>query len=403
MEKNFIMLRNDVVRNENGASLLIKANNSKVVNVLCALDQMVNRLGWCCFSIEKLCSACGVKALRGFKKDGKANSIEQIRNILILLQEEGYISDINVDLEKVKSKEFIECTYDNKTQNSKFFKLDVDTFLKIAEMKNSDILSFYCYIKSMIGENNYYCYPKEDKISEDLNICRDNIKKIRELLKANNLIDFGNIGNVIKNGKVQATNMVYVLESKNLLSVLDISKAYYVNQQGANIVGKRTDKKVKQLHMLKSTAKRELNKGKEVSTNVKNKINKLEEQLNEQGTELTRKEALEKIDEILKDSKLTAGDIATDLQVSVYTAEGCEEILNQIQDRKYVKELEKEYTEIEKRLTGNSSWGTEEPNMYKGECEEPKTKIKNDKDYQEFLKSLNPSSDNDDSWINGLL
>lgn len=418
MGKNFIMLKNNIVRNKNGASLLIKANNSKVVNVLCALDQMINRLDWCCFSIEKLCIACNVKPTKGKDRNGKPRTIEQIRNILILLQQEGYIDNLNVDLSKVKADTFIECTYNNKIEKDGFFKLDVDIFLKLVELKNIDALNFYCYIKSIIGENNYYCFPKEEDISKDLNICKDNIKKTRELLKVNNLIDFGNIGNIIKNGKVQATNMVYVLESKNLLSALDISKAYYVNQQGASIVGKRTDKKVKQLNMLKSTAKRELNKGKEISQNVLDNINKLEKQLNEQGTKITRKEALEKIDEILKDSKLTAGDIATDLQVSVYTAEGCEEILNQIQDKEYIKELEKEYGEIEEKLTGNSdvvkhdnrnrrsfydddTWGTEEPNMY-GEWEEPKTKIKNDKDYQEFLKSLNPSNDNDDSWINDL-
>ena len=67
MENNFIMIKNNVVRANEGVSLFQKVDNSKIVNVLCALDQMVNRLGYCCFSIEKLCSACGVKAMRGFK------------------------------------------------------------------------------------------------------------------------------------------------------------------------------------------------------------------------------------------------------------------------------------------------------------------------------------------------
>ena len=294
--ERFIMIKNEVVRPmEVGKESLVKAmNNTKVANIIAILDQCVNRMNKCSFSIEELCEFCGVKAIRGTGK-----SIEQIRMILIALQSEGYISELNVDLLKVKMNEHISCTYNGvKDEDKMFFKLPVDTFSKLVALKNTDCTTLYMYIKSMIGENNYCCFPTIEDIMSDTALTKTSIEKCTKILNEEKLLFVGNIGQVIVTNKdgsksTQTASNTYVIDDKDMESALEKSKQYYINERGAILTNKKISKKTRQINALNTNIKIAEKKGKD-TTSLQNKLNILNEEIKEvkdKVSDLSRTEA----------------------------------------------------------------------------------------------------------------
>ena len=194
---------------------------------------------------------------------------------------------------------------------------------------------FYCYIKSMIGENNYYCYPESETIYRDLGFDKDKIKRIVDKLSKIEVLFSDNIGQVVTSDGCRNATNVYVLDKNDLEGALLSSKQYYQNEIGAKVLNKKQETKAQQLSMLKNTAKREINKGKKVSDKLQNKIDKLSEEL-DNNCPLNRTEALTEIDTILEklDLGVDAGQIAVAIGLNIYKAKDCNEILNILNDIK---------------------------------------------------------------------
>ena len=429
--ERFIMIKNEVVRAmEVGKESLVKAmNNTKVSNIIAILDQCVNRMNKCSFSIEMLCDWCGVKPKRG---EGK--SIEQIRMILIALQSEGYISELNVDLLKVKSNEYISCTYNGvKDEDKMFFKLPVDTFNKLVALKNTDCTTLYMYIKSMIGEKNYCCFPTVEDIISDTGLTKTSVEKCTKILNEEKLLFVGNIGQVIVTNKdgsksTQTASNVYVLDENDMNNALVKSKQYYEDERGAIITNKKISKKIRQANALNTNIKIAEKKGKD-TTVLQNKLNKLNEEIEEvkdKVSDLSRTEALEQIDKLIEESGLdiTAGDIATLEGVSVFDAKGCNEILkaintngvdyyyNEINENKEYEEVEDTEDDVEEEIDD-----TKYDKLFKTKTVVVKSNVNKDrwgsrspfndgynpfKSQDDFLKSINKDEDDDD-FIDSLL
>ncbi|VYU50820.1 hypothetical protein [Clostridium butyricum] len=353
---NFIMLRNEIIRSKlekvddrtkkrTKDSLCVRYNNNKLIGVLCALDQSITRNGLCKFTIEELCTVCGVKAIRGYNKDKETGeiipkSIEQIKLILKLLIDDGYISNINVDLEKVKTTEMISCTYFNKIDDDYkdgFFKLNIDIYNKLLSLKNVDAMVLYCNVKSRIGENNYYCYTALDTFNVDTNIANNTIEKCFKLLKENGLLFTANIGQVRKNRETSNYVTYYVLKEKNVYSALEQAiedaKSY-----GFHVLTKFQDSKIKQLNGYKGQKQKQLNAGKIVSKELENKIAELEEKYS-YNCEYSKKDLLKLGDKLLHELGLDEqgidlGMIAKEYDLSVYKYEDLDEIIAILEEMK---------------------------------------------------------------------
>ena len=73
------------------------------------------------------------------------------------------------------------------------------------------MLFLYCDIVSRIDSKGY-CFPSFESFKMDLNTTSDNrINDALKLLQNNNLIAYGNVGQILVDGKVQQGNNVYVL------------------------------------------------------------------------------------------------------------------------------------------------------------------------------------------------
>ena len=432
MEERFIMIKNEVVRpmELNKESLVKSMNNTKVTNIIAILDQCVNRMNKCSFSIEELCDWCGVVA-----KTGKGKTVEQIRMILIALQSEGYISELNVDLLKVKMNEHISCTYNGvKDEDKMFFKLPIDTFSKLVALKNTDCTTLYMYIKSMIGENNYCCFPTVEDIISDTGLTKTSVEKCTKILNEEKLLFVGNIGQVIVTNKdgsksTQTASNVYVIDDKDMESALEKSKQYYINERGAILTNKKISKKTRQINALNTNIKIAEKKGKD-TTSLQNKLNILNEELEEakdKVSDLSRTEALEQIDKLIEESGLniTAGDIATLEGVSVFDAKGCNEILkaintngvdyyyNEINENKEDEEIEDDVEDTDEEEINDTKYDK----LFKTKTVVIKSNVNKDrwgsrspfndgynpfKSQDEFLKSINKDYDDDD-FIDSLL
>lgn len=340
---NFIMLKNELVQSEMENidkdikkrvkdSLIVKYGNNKMIGVLCALDQAITKNNYCKFTIDELCGYCGVKTTKG-----KGKSIEQIRVILIALQSEGYILNINVDLLNVKATEMIKCTYLNGISEdfkNGFFKLPIDIYIKLLELKDTDALMLYCNIKSKIGENNYYNFTQITTFATDINVDKNTIERLLSVLEDNKLVFKVSIGQVRKDGITSNYKNYYVLNENEIEKVKE-QAMLDATGEGYHILTKFQDKKIKQLNGLKGQRQKQANAGKDTSK-LDDKIAQLEEKYSYKFDGETRKDILAKIDElrIKYNLDVNAYDIAnnSDYKIDIKTKEGCAEVLAIIEE-----------------------------------------------------------------------
>lgn len=270
----FIKLPNNIVWTyEKGEVSLTRDMNSKTIMILANLMYRCNVIGDCYFTLEDLIVTCGY-----VPKTSKGKTNDQFKNVLIELQELGFIVESNIDLITIKSNTFIKCKIntqiakDDEGNDIEFFKLNYKKYLEIisldTKVDKSLLLNTYCYINSRLfhrGENdrscdNYgtrtwgraeCCYFTYDEATRDLNISENTFKDHISILSDNKLIAYNNIGLVKRDDKTRMANNVYVIDHEELQMGLLDSK-YYYEQNGYIILGLKSTETTKKIIGLES-------------------------------------------------------------------------------------------------------------------------------------------------------
>jgi DNA-binding transcriptional MocR family regulator len=140
------------------------------------------------------------------------------------------------------------------------------------------IIHLYLYILSCINNNKQdedykLAYPKIETMANELEISENTVLKYIDILKANKLIYYNNVGYKIVNGEYRMTN------------------TYYCRNEDIELLNNRLDK-IKQTKNITI-----MNKSDKVKTNnkrsVKQKINKLINKLNKTEEEIERLKLLQ--------------------------------------------------------------------------------------------------------------
>lgn len=239
---SFSCLPNNLFRDSDDSLSLYKLiGNNKVTVVLDYL--YVNQLKFfnCTkFTLQDMIISCG------FKVDThKGKSVDKFKDVLTTLSNLGFIE---CDVSNVKVNDFISAKVNFMVnQRTNFFKLNFVAKEKIVNYKekgidNCNLLNVYCYIVSLIGGNNKYCYPNYTDIERDLNIAPRSISKYINVLSDMGLIAYSNIGLVEDYNKIRFIGSnVYVLKDANwkdnLYSALEFSRMFYINN-GCTVLGK---------------------------------------------------------------------------------------------------------------------------------------------------------------------
>ena len=287
---NFIMLANKTLYNHlEKDDTYIKNISDKITYILSYLDCKTDRVGKSNFSIEDMVSCSGMKV-----DTHKGKSVDQFKQVLKLMQDKGFLEDVEVDFLKVKPKDYISCVLNKKIPIDKdgyywFFKLDTELFLKLfddTKTKNNKInlLNTYCYLYSRMthyddvdiacngGAN--VCFPNRDEMLIDLNMKSQLLDNCLKELKDLGLIVYDNIGYVQKGKNTKIANNVYSTNIEYLKSGLKRSKEFY-EKDGWKVLNKKTEKIIRQLNGTKGAIKKLQKEGKDTSK-LEEKKEKLE-------------------------------------------------------------------------------------------------------------------------------
>lgn len=225
MKEDFIMIPNNAVWGKE--EVLIKKYGEKISYILSYLDSKTDRENRSGLSISDLITRCGMKITTG--KDG---SVEQFRKLLIKLQADGIITDANVDLDKAKVKDYINCIFtmpleQKDGKNINFFMVSRKDYFKAIYSENKcskcDLLNTYYYIMARMNIKLGYFYDKQEKIATELGLSKTTLNKYIEELKALGIVYSGNIG--VVDGK--KANNIYSDSKEGLEKGLKESSKYY--------------------------------------------------------------------------------------------------------------------------------------------------------------------------------
>lgn len=281
MESKFIMLPNKLVWvYENREDTYLYKYGDKIINIFTYLQGKTDSFGGSSFTIKDLIVNSGEQPKRG-----KNKNIEQFRNILINLEKKDIIQNVIIDsnidndktLENCKITDYICCTFnitiekDENNNNINFFNIDVKKYIKImcfykGKCNKLTLLKIYYYINARLkrrknieingkkmntnnieinGGKAVEMHEKLNNIARDLNITEKTLIKYLKELKNMNLILYGNIGKVQKDGKITTANNVYCLNNESeLKEALKQSKLYYL-KNGYKVFNKSIRVKVK--------------------------------------------------------------------------------------------------------------------------------------------------------------
>ncbi|HID0816095.1 hypothetical protein [Clostridium botulinum] len=227
----FYIYDNDII----DKSILEQCNyDYKGLLVLDYLYINTNRKDITMFTLEDMIIECGFKV---DNHKGKIN--DKFKNILITLQKQNIIV-ADIDLSKIKAKEFIKCKIDifKKDDNDKdinfiqLFDSEKDKILNYNKEKidNLKMLYYYCYLKARMfkrqkgddinisGGRAEICYPSYKTINFDLKLTDEAISKYNNILVELNLIRIENAGLFYyltdKNKVVRESPNIYTLYIK---------------------------------------------------------------------------------------------------------------------------------------------------------------------------------------------
>ena len=278
---------------------MIKEYGDKIVHTLFYLSSCVTRCGMVHFSIEELITSCGMKV-----NTKAGNSVEQFRKILLMLQENGILSDIryNMDLNKAKCKEMIVCQLnleykkDKDGKDTQFFMIDWDNYCKILscnEKNKINIINVYSYLLSRMstkdeytdvrrdGGNSEGCWVEEKTIAKDLCISKNTVIKCIDKLIELGLIFKDNTGKVInKKGKTSNGSNVYTVKESDIRDTIKGCQRWY-EANGYIITDKKINKEALSVYGLKGQIDKQKAQGKDI-TKLENKLFKKQEKLKEE-------------------------------------------------------------------------------------------------------------------------
>jgi hypothetical protein len=263
----FIKLPNNLIWNRNvlnEKSLVEKATDalddtttaSMLPEAVAQLNWRINRMNFCTFTILGLVKSCGY-----IPKTGANKSISKFRDILILLEKWGYITDIHLEekktLETVSASTEITCVIKNNfikkgEADVEFFMLDLNTYnILFKESPSSsfrrNILNVYFYISARLPATAFnskldfqdgkmhFCYFGQGEIASSLQITRNTVLTCLKKLEELDLIYYGNIGTVSgtnykKEKGVINAKTVYSKTSQALEQGLRYSEHFYETQ-----------------------------------------------------------------------------------------------------------------------------------------------------------------------------
>lgn len=203
IKEHFTLIPNKLFRGEE--SLYSKYNDYKLISVLEYLYTNTNRKGITMFSIADI-----ITEYNGVVKTGKGKSVEQVRALLMFLEEQHIITNVN-NIDKVKSNDLIKCEYNGLDINEKgdyinFTILkdsDRETILNYNEEKidNIKLLFYFSYINSRIYKKlddedtkPQVAFPSYEQIVKDTGIAESTITKYNNILVKLNIIAIKNAG-----------------------------------------------------------------------------------------------------------------------------------------------------------------------------------------------------------------
>ena len=223
---------------------LIKTNEL-IPYVYTYLNCREDRLKQIIFNLDMLITSCGKTIQRG-----KGKSLDSFKNTLKYFQEKEYVYFIN-PLEDIKPNTIIYAQELKQYNNLKrsYFKIDRDKIIVLlnleTELDKIKLLNLYYYINARLNrrENNNDLQPDIirdggryegfsdtlETISKDLNISKPTLVDYLKTLQENELIYFGNIGKISKDGKVKTANNIYCINQSELKEGLKQQKLYYMN------------------------------------------------------------------------------------------------------------------------------------------------------------------------------
>ncbi|WP_195514693.1 hypothetical protein [Paraclostridium bifermentans] len=295
----FIKLPNNLIwAYEEGEVSITKAMNNKTILVLSNLMFRCNPLGICYFTLEDLITDLGYKP-----KTGKGKINEQIKDILVKLEEMGFIKEAKTSMPEIKFGTFVKCKINNNVPKNEdgddveFFKMYYRDYIKLINLDTKSdkdiLLNSYCYINSRIkhrgkddrsiseyswrneGKAEYTYFTYEEAI-KDLGITEATFKENIDILSQYELIAYGNIGLIKKDDKTRMANNVYVVDIEELQPALNDSK-YYYKENGYEILGKKSNDDTKKIIGLSSRIN-QLNEQGYDTSKLDKKLSKLEKQ-----------------------------------------------------------------------------------------------------------------------------
>lgn len=327
----------------------------KLCHIWSMFDCLLNRVGTISFSLEQLVRESGVVA-----NPRTGRNVEQFRSILLELEKNKMITNSRYDLKEVKYKELIVCEYsipmavDKDFKDTQFFTVYREDYLNLLQhntkLNKITLLYVYYYLLSRMsngkGGTTTYCFPSYLDITKDLDISENTFTSYLKELEILDLIHYGNIGFIIKNGENKVANNVYVRHKSHLQSALDISKNYWI-AEGWMITNKQVSKINGEIKGYKGQIKRQKNQGKD-TTKLEAKLSKLEEKvvnkvdksLNDIKREI--KSLNEKLNKIDEDNKLKTivqsewEDYFNEDGTDMYDIDDCANVLE------HMKDIEKE-------------------------------------------------------------
>jgi len=279
MKNTFTSISNDYIK---GNSKL----DSKKLFLFLILMQNRTSKDTCMFNVRYLCDRLDATTRNTNRTKYITDTLKyfQEQQILFFSNKYNCIDEINIEEFVIGNKmdivfaELYDSLEDNFTMiydNEIDFILD---YCKSNKINKYLIIHLYLYILSCINNNKQdedykLAYPKIETMANELEISENTVLKYIDILKANKLIYYNNVGYKIVNGEYRMTN------------------TYYCRNEDIELLNNRLDK-IKQTKNITI-----MNKSDKVKTNnkrsVKQKINKLINKLNKTEEEIERLKLLQ--------------------------------------------------------------------------------------------------------------
>ena len=265
-------------KSDDKESLFSKCNDYKLLAVMNYLHINTNRLGETLFTLKDMIFKSGVKF-----NAGKGKSNDQFKKLLLLLQEEGILSN-NFNVNEIKPNDLIRCTYDafekdKEGNNIRFAMIECDIIEKIRsycdeKIDNNRLLYYYGYLAHRMYKRSHaqetggkaeVCYPSYKLITEETGIVDATIKLYNDILIKMDLLRVANPGM----HKFTSNNKLMVKESPNFYA--------FVRKEDIGVDDKNTTwyKNLKQaVDLYKRNAKENYQDSKFITVKSEDKLNK---------------------------------------------------------------------------------------------------------------------------------